>query len=139
MDELRRFEVVLVEDSDTDAELTLRALKQHKLVNNVVLLRDGAEALDFIFRRGAYSSYENTNPYLVLLDLDLPKVDGIGVLRALKGEERTEAIPVVVLTSSNRERELVESYRLGVSHYLRKPVEFRDFSNVIAQCLPLET
>jgi two-component system, response regulator len=133
MEDLKLFEILLVEDSETDGELALRALKQHNLVNNVVWVKDGQEALDFVFRRGQYASYKSDNPHMILLDLKLPKVDGINVLRALKNDDRTKNIPVVVLTASAKEQDVTESYRLGVNSYLVKPVEFLDFAGVVAQ------
>jgi two-component system response regulator len=131
--DLKLFEILLVEDDTGDGELALRALRQHNLVNEVVWVRDGQAALDFVFRREQYASRAQDNPHLILLDLKLPKIDGIGVLRALKGDERTRDIPVVVLTVSAQERDVTEAYRLGVNSYLVKPVEFQDFAGVVAQ------
>ena len=133
MPDLKLFEILLVEDDTGDGELALRALRQHNLVNEVVWVRDGQAALDFVFRREQYASRAQDNPHLILLDLKLPKIDGIGVLRALKGDERTRDIPVVVLTVSAQERDVTEAYRLGVNSYLVKPVEFQDFAGVVAQ------
>ena len=121
-------EILLVEDNPNDAELALRALKKNHLANNVVVVTDGEEALDFIFARGAFSQRQvETGPKVILLDLKLPKVDGLEVLRAIKGDPRTKVIPVVVLTSSREERDIVESYRLGVNSYIVKPVDFDKF------------
>jgi two-component system response regulator len=121
-------EILLVEDNPADAELTTRALKKHNLANRLVHVSDGEEALDFIFARGAFTgrSVENS-PKVILLDLKLPKVDGLEVLRAIRSEPRTRLFPVVVLTSSREEEDIVESYRLGVNSYIVKPVNFDKF------------
>ncbi|HEX2698191.1 MAG TPA: response regulator [Anaerolineales bacterium] len=121
-------EILLVEDNPNDVELTLRAFKKNNLTNPVQVVRDGAEALDFIFCTGAYADrhIENT-PKVILLDLKLPKVDGLEVLKRIKADERTRRIPVVVLTSSREERDIVESYELGVNSYIVKPVDFDQF------------
>lgn len=127
-------EVLLVEDNPRDAELTLRVLSKHNLANRVVHVKDGQEALDWLFGTGAHAGRDVTyHPRVVLLDLKLPKVSGIDVLRAVRADERTRTIPVVVLTSSNEERDLVESYRLGVNSYVVKPVEFESFSAAVAE------
>jgi len=131
--DFRSVEILLVEDNPTDAELTMRALRRNNLANNVTWMKNGVEALDFIFRRGAYASRSEDHPKLILLDLKLPKVDGIEVLRQLKANEKTRTIPVVVLTSSAEERDIVESYRLGVNSYIVKPVEFDQFSETVAK------
>jgi CheY-like chemotaxis protein len=124
--------MLLVEDSAADAELALRVLRKHNLTNQVHHVRDGAEALDFLFGRGAYTARRvEDRPKLVLLDLKLPKVDGIEVLRQIKGDARTRATPVVVMTSSREERDLAESYALGVNSYIIKPVEFSAFADVV--------
>ena len=133
MTDFRSVEILLVEDNPTDAELTMRALRSNNLANNVTWIKNGAEALDFVFCRGAYSSRKNDHPKLILLDLKLPKVNGIEVLRQIKSDERTRAIPVVVLTSSAEERDIVESYRLGVNSYLVKPVDFEHFGETVAK------
>jgi two-component system response regulator len=133
VDDFEAVEILLVEDSDADAELITRALRKSNVVNPVVRLRDGVEALDFVFRQGAYSQRRGGQPRLVLLDLKMPRVGGIEVLRRLKGDERTKTIPVVVLTSSAEERDVGESYKLGVNSYLVKPVEFSAFTAVITQ------
>jgi len=125
------YEILLVEDDPADAELTVHALRQERLANHIEVARDGAEALDFLFCRGAYSSRSFIHPpRLVLLDLKLPKVSGHEVLRAIKADERTRAIPVVVLTSSNQDRDLVECYQLGVNSYIQKPVDLQKFQDV---------
>ena len=127
-------EILLVEDDPNDVELTLHALKKHNLGNRVEVVRDGAEALEFIFCSGAYAhrSVEN-GPKVILLDLKLPKVDGLEVLRRVKADPRTRMIPVVVLTSSREERDIVESYRLGVNSYITKPVDFEQFTEAVRQ------
>lgn len=121
-------EILLVEDNPDDVELTLRALRKHNLANNVQVVRDGAEALEFIFGAGAYAGRDiNHKPRVIFLDLKLPKVDGLEVLRKVKSDERTKIIPVVVLTSSHEERDVVESYKLGINSYITKPVDFDKF------------
>jgi two-component system response regulator len=121
-------EILLVEDNPEDAELTLRALKKHNLANCVVHVGDGEQALDFMFARGSYSARNvEDRPKVVILDLKLPKVDGLEVLKILKGDPLTSAVPVVVMTSSKEERDIVESYRLGVNSYIVKPVDFEKF------------
>ena len=127
-------EILLVEDNPDDVELTLRALKKQNISNRIEVVRDGAEALDFIFCTGQYEhrSMENA-PKLVLLDLKLPRVDGLEVLEKMKTDPRTKAIPVVVLTSSREERDIVESYKLGVNSYITKPVDFEQFSESVRQ------
>lgn len=133
MPEFEKVEILLVEDNATDAELTLRALRKLNLANNMTWLKNGAEALDFLFGAGAYASRKNDHPKLILLDLKLPKVDGIEVLRRIKSDERTKMIPVVMLTSSAEERDIVESYRLGVNSYIVKPVDFEQFGETVAK------
>ncbi|RPJ86126.1 MAG: response regulator [Acidobacteria bacterium] len=127
-------EILLVEDNPNDVELALRALKKNNLANRVFIVKDGAEALDFIFGRGAHQDRRVENvPRVILLDLKLPKVDGIEVLRAIRSDERTKYIPVVVLTSSSEERDIVETYRLGVNSYIVKPVNFEKFIDVVRE------
>jgi two-component system, response regulator len=130
----QEYEILLVEDDPADAELTVLSLRKERLANRIEVARDGAEALDFLFCRGAYAdrSFERP-PRLVLLDLKLPRVSGHEVLRAIKADERTRSIPVVVLTSSDQERDLVECYRLGVNSYVQKPVELQKFQEVVRQ------
>lgn len=125
-------DILLVEDSPDDAELALHALRREHLANNIFVVRDGEEALDFIFCRGPFAerSFEQP-PKLILLDLKLPKVDGIEVLKQLKNDPRTRAIPVVVLTSSKEERDLVRSYDLGANSYIQKPVDFEQFRETV--------
>ena len=132
--ELDAVEILLVEDSDEDAELTLRALKQRKLANDLFRVKDGAEALDFIFATGAYANRDGQpKPRVVLLDLKLPKVDGMEVLRRMKEDPATRTIPVVMLTSSKEDRDLEAAYRLGVNSYIVKPVEFDKFVAAVEQ------
>jgi CheY-like chemotaxis protein len=127
-------EILLVEDNPTDAELATLALKEHNLANKLVWVKDGAEALDFLFGTGAYANRKPENrPKVVLLDLRLPKIDGLEVLRRLKADERTRRIPVVVVTSSKEDRDVVASYDLGVNSYISKPVEFDEFSRVVSE------
>ncbi|MGO9639711.1 MAG: response regulator [Candidatus Acidiferrales bacterium] len=127
-------EILLVEDNPNDVELTLRAFRQSKLTNHIHVARDGEEALDFLFCRGAFASRSfYTPPKIVLLDLKLPKVDGLSVLRAAKSDSRTKAIPVVVLTTSREERDLTDSYQLGANSYIQKPVDFDQFLNTVRQ------
>jgi CheY-like chemotaxis protein len=125
MRELKR--ILLAEDNPGDVELTLAALGEHQLANEVVVVRDGAEALDYLRRRGAYATRLEGHPAVVLLDVKMPKVDGLDVLRQLKSDAALRSIPVVMLTSSREETDLVESYTLGVNAYVVKPVEFREF------------
>jgi two-component system, response regulator len=125
-------EILLVEDNPHDAEMAIRALKKNNLANNVLHVTDGVEALDFIFARRAYSGREIENgPKVVLLDLKLPRVDGLEVLKAVKSDERTKVIPVIALTSSSEEKDIIESYRLGVNSYIVKPVDFDKFVEAI--------
>lgn len=131
---LNAVDILLVEDNPSDVELTLRAFKRHNLTNHVYVVKDGVEALDFLFRRGAYSHRKDkANPKVVLLDLKLPKVDGLEVLRKIKSDASTRAIPVVVLTSSREEKDIVESYSLGVNSYIVKPVDFDKFIDSVSQ------
>ncbi len=126
-------EILLVEDNPRDAELTMRALKKHSLANHLVHVRDGHEALEWLFATGQYADRDiNASPKVILLDLKLPKVDGVEVLKAIRADERTRLIPVVVLTSSREEQDIVNSYRLGVNSYIVKPVEFEKFSEAVA-------
>lgn len=131
---LNEVEILLVEDNETDAELTIRALKRKNLANKLVWAKDGAEALDFIFATGKYSErdIENGLPRLILLDLRMPKVDGLEVLQTIKADERTKRIPVVILTSSKEDKDIVESYELGVNSYVSKPVEFDEFTEAVS-------
>jgi two-component system, response regulator len=126
--------ILLVEDNPDDEALTIRALKKNNIKNTVVVAHDGAEALDYLFGTGAHADRDVSSlPQIVLLDLKLPKVDGLGVLRAIRGDARTRRVPVVVLTSSKEERDLVESYDLGTNSYIRKPVDFTAFIEAVRQ------
>ncbi|MFB3923626.1 MAG: response regulator [Terriglobia bacterium] len=125
-------EILLVEDNPADIELTLHALRKEKLANNIEVVADGEEALDFLFCRNRFSNRSfDRPPRLVLLDLKLPKVDGMEVLRAVKSDPRTHAIPVVILTASKEEKDLVSGYRLGTNAYIQKPVDFESFRKMV--------
>ena len=127
-------EIVLVEDNPDDAELTIRALKKGNISNNLIHLKDGAEALEFIFCTGQYSDRsESINPKIILLDLNMPKISGIEVLRKIKSDERTKTIPVVVLTSSQEDPDVQTCYKLGVNSYIVKPVGFANFTKAISE------
>lgn len=133
MMDLDEVEILLVEDNETDAELTIRALKKKNLTNKLVWVKDGAEALEFLFATGSYSDRSKEGlPRLILLDLRMPKVDGLEVLQRIKADEKTRKIPVVVLTSSKEDKDIVESYKLGVNSYVSKPVEFDEFTQAIS-------
>ena len=133
MESLEQVEILLAEDSPKDAEMTQRALRKFNLGNRLFWVKDGVEALDFLFCRGDYAKRDLARPpKLVLLDIKMPRVDGIEVLRQVKSDERTRIIPVVVMTSSNEERDVMESYRLGVNSYIIKPIEFGPFLEVVA-------
>ncbi len=126
--------ILLVEDNPDDELLAIRALKKNNIMNEVVVARDGTEALDYLFGTGAYSDRDTSvTPQVILLDLKLPKIDGLEVLRRLRNDERTKLLPVVVLTSSKEEKDLNESYRLGANSYIRKPVDFIQFTEAIKQ------
>ena len=131
MDNLGR--ILMVEDDPKDVELTMMALEGHNLANEVVVTRDGEEALDYLYRRGKYSTRTSDNPAVILLDLKLPKIDGLEVLRQVKTDNNLKIIPVVVLTSSNEETDLVASYKLGVNAYVVKPIDFHEFVNAIKE------
>jgi two-component system, response regulator len=126
--------ILLVEDNPDDEALTLRALRKNNILNDVVVARDGVEALDYLFGTGSYAGRDTRNqPQLVLLDLKLPKIDGLEVLRRVRDNEITRTQPVVILTTSNEERDIVASYRLGANSYIRKPVDFEQFMDAVHQ------
>jgi CheY-like chemotaxis protein len=131
MAELRR--ILLAEDSANDVELTLAALEQHRLANEIDVVSDGAEALDYLYARGAFAGRPGGDPALVLLDLKMPRMDGLDVLRHIKADLRLKTVPVVMLTSSREEQDLVESYELGVNGYVVKPVDFAEFMEAVRQ------
>jgi two-component system, response regulator len=133
MEEFEQIEILLVEDNPLDAELTMTALKGGKVANSITWVKDGEEALDYLFRNGAYATRADVLPRLVLLDLKMPKVNGIEVLRSIKANERTRRIPVVVMTSSQEESDLAETYDLGVNSYVVKPVDFNALADVTRQ------
>jgi CheY-like chemotaxis protein len=127
-------EILLVDDSPEDVELTIRALRRHKIANEIKVAEDGAEALDFLFCRGTYQHRSAAvPPKVVLLDLKLPKVSGLEVLREMRADPRTKAIPVVILTSSNEQKDLITGYNLGVNAFVQKPVDFEQFNEAIRQ------
>ncbi len=126
--------ILLVEDNPNDEELTLRALKKSQILNRVVVVRDGVEALDYLFTRGAHANRPSSEiPQVILLDLKLPKIDGLEVLRAIRADDRTKLLPVVVLTSSLEDQDLIKSYGLGANSYVRKPVDFVQFVDAVKQ------
>lgn len=129
MNSLKR--ILLVDDSSRDTELALTALEAHHLANEVVALRDGAEALDYLYRRGEFTDRPHGDPAVILLDLKMPKVDGIEVLRQIKGDPALKMIPVVIMTSSREEQDLLNSYQLGVNSYVVKPVNFQSFVEAV--------
>jgi len=134
MNESLAVDVLLVEDNPQDAELTIRALKKHNIANHLFVVEDGAEALDFIFCHGKYAKREiNATPKVVLLDLKLPKVNGLEVLRAIKQDPRTRAIPVVIVTSSREDPDIKAAYELGANSYVVKPVDFDTFADSMSQ------
>jgi two-component system, response regulator len=126
--------ILLVEDSQDDELLTLRAFKKCNILNEVVVARDGAEALDYLFGTGAYAGRDpNDSPAIIMLDLKLPKIDGLEVLRRLRADERTKLAPVIILTSSREEQDVISGYSLGANSYIRKPVDFEQFSQAVSQ------
>jgi CheY-like chemotaxis protein len=125
--------ILLAEDSPEDVEMTLAALSEHRLINEIVVVNDGAEALDYLYRRGKFKGRVVGNPLLVLLDLKMPKVDGLEVLKTIKSDENLKIVPVVMLTSSREEQDVVKSYRLGVNAYVVKPVSFQQFVESVKQ------
>jgi len=133
MNQYQHVEILLVEDSSADAEMTLRTLKKRGIANDIEWVRDGVEALEFLRCEGAWAERRNGQPRLVLLDLKMPRMDGLEVLRSLKHDARTRHIPVVMMTSSQEEGDLVASYALGVNSYIVKPVDFDSFAETVAQ------
>ncbi len=132
--DLLHVELILIEDNPHEAELTIRSLKKHNLANKLVHLDDGEEALDFLFSKGKYAdNIGKLNPKVILLDLKLPKVSGLEILKALKSDEHAKNIPVVILTSSKEESDVFESYNLGVNSYIVKPVNFEGFTKAVAE------
>jgi CheY-like chemotaxis protein len=131
MDNLGR--ILMVEDDPKDVELTMTALEGYNLANEVIVTRDGEEALDYLYRRGKHTTRSSDHPAVILLDLKLPKIDGLEVLRQVKSDDTLKMIPVVVLTSSHEEKDLVSSYKLGVNAYVVKPVDFHEFVNAIKE------
>lgn len=130
----RPLDILLVEDNPDDLELTIHALRENRLANRIEVARDGQAALDYLFGKGEFAGRDRFDkPRMVLLDLKLPKVNGLEVLRAIKGDETTRTIPVVVLTSSREDRDVVESYHLGVNSYIQKPVSFSEFTHAVSQ------
>jgi CheY-like chemotaxis protein len=126
--------ILLVEDNPDDEALTLRALRKHNVTNQVVVARDGAEAVEWLFRTGKYADRDaSVTPQVILLDLKLPKVDGLEVLRRIRGDDRTSLLPVVILTSSKEEEDILNGYRLGANSYVRKPVDFVEFTDAVRQ------
>src|SRR5690242_10656906 len=125
--------ILMVEDDPRDVELTMTALEEYNLANEVVVTHDGKEALDYLYCRGEFTSRSNDNPAVMLLDLKLPKIDGLEVLQQIRSDERLKMIPVVVLTSSHEERDMIRSYQLGVNAYVVKPVDFHEFVNAIKE------
>jgi len=133
MSAFEHVKILLVEDSALDAELTIRALQDGKLANVVEWVKDGQQALDFLFREGAYTERDGMSPHLVLLDLKMPRVNGIEVLRVVKADARTRRIPVIVMTSSQEESDIAQSYDLGANSYVVKPVDFISLTNIVRQ------
>ena len=133
MQVVEQIEILLVEDNPLDAELAMRGLKEEKVANNVTWVKDGQQALDYLFREGAYAGRNDVEPRLVLLDLKMPRVDGIEVLKAIKADERTRRIPVVIMTSSQEETDVVKTYDLGANSYVVKPIDFNSLASVARQ------
>src|SRR5918996_6325439 len=133
MEQFEQIEILLVEDNPLDAELTMTALKSERVANNITWVKDGEQALDYLFRKGEFADRADVPPRLVLLDLKMPKVSGIEVLRAIKSDERTRRIPVVVMTSSEEESDVAKTYDLGVNSYVVKPVDFNALADVTRQ------
>jgi len=130
MDEFDQIDILLVEDNPLDAELAMRGLQHQKLANKITRVKDGEEALDYVFKRGAYAGRTDGGPRLILLDLKMPRVNGIEVTRAIKGDERTRRIPIVIMTSSKEESDIADSYNLGANSYVVKPLDFEALAEV---------
>jgi two-component system response regulator len=133
MSDYQQIDILYAEDNPADAELTLYTLKTRNIANNIVWVRDGVEALDFIKCRGRFANRVGGLPKMVLLDLKMPKLDGVDVLRAMKAEEKTRGVPVIIMTSSHEESDLIKSYKLGVNSYVVKPVDFDKFAEVVTE------
>lgn len=133
MEEFEHVDILLVEDNPFDAELTMRSLSDQKLANTITWVKDGSEALDYVFRRNAYADRTDKGPRLILLDLKMPRVSGIEVTRAIKADERTKRIPIVIMTSSKEESDIVDSYNLGANSYIVKPLDFESLAEVSRQ------
>jgi two-component system, response regulator len=133
MEQFEQIEILLVEDNDRDAELTTRALKKSGVANHILRVRDGQQALDYLFRTGEFAGRNEIVPRMVLLDLKMPRVDGIEVLRAVKADERTKRIPIIVMTSSQEEKDVAQTYDLGVNSYVVKPVDFAAVADTVRQ------
>lgn len=129
----QQVEILLVEDSKADADMTMRTLKKRGIANNVEWVKNGVEAMEYLFRQGAFANRPTGTPKLVLLDLKMPLMDGLQVLERMKADPRTQAIPVVMMTSSREEGDVLASYRLGVNSYVVKPVDFRDFAEMVSE------
>lgn len=130
---VKEVDILLVEDSEIDAELTIWSLNKINLGNRLFHVKDGSEALEFIFKRGIYENMSSGNPKVILLDIKMPKIDGLEVLRQIKENEETRTIPVVIMTSSREEQDLIKSYKYGVNSYVVKPVEFGDFAKAVSE------
>ena len=133
MNDFQHVEILLAEDSSADAEMTMRTLKKRGIANRVVWVKDGAEALDYLFSEGAYADRPNGYPRMVLLDLKMPRMDGLQVLQRMKQDARTQTIPVVMMTSSREEGDMFSSYKLGVNSFVVKPVDFDSFAETVAE------
>ena len=134
LNNMKNKRILLVEDNPDDQELTMRALKKNNIGNEIVLAKDGQEAIDYLFGKGTYSSRDMSEmPQIVLLDIKLPKVDGIEVLKQIRADKRTKMLPVVILTSSKEEKDMVDSYNFGANSYIRKPVDFNQFTESVRQ------
>ena len=133
MEHFEQIEILLVEDNERDAELTMRALKKGGIANKLLWVKDGEQALDYLFRRGAYADRDEVVPRLVLLDLKMPRVNGIEVLKEVKANEQTKRIPIVMMTSSQEERDVAQTYDLGVNSYVVKPVDFAAVADIVRQ------